>query len=389
MSTQIVVLGSGYAGTGSVLSLEEHLDGDAQITWVSDVDHHLVLHEAHRCIRDPSLRQKITFPAADIAGRQTEFLQARVEAVDQESQAVELESGEMLEYDYLVVGIGSQTAFFGIDGLEEHALTLKSLEDALSIHEAVKQAARQASRSAPARIVVGGAGLSGIQTAGEIAKFGEDNRAPLDITLVEGLDEIFPNNDGVVQRKLRRLLEDEDITIETGEFISAVDAESVYIGDDRELGYDVLIWTGGITGQEAAREVAVDQDDRSHRLEAASTFQTSDEAIFALGDAALIDQQGESRAPPTAQAAWQAAEVIGENIDRSIRGEPLKTWVHDDKGTLVSVGDRAVAHGVVGIKSVVNTFGGVPAEMLKKTVAARWINQVAGPAAAARAFPDM
>lgn len=134
MSTQIVVLGSGYAGTGSVLSLEEHLDADAQITWVSDVDHHLVLHEAHRCIRDPSLRQKITFPAADIAGRQTEFLQARVEAVDQESQAVELESGEMLEYDYLVVGIGSQTAFFGIDGLEEHALTLKSLEDALSIH---------------------------------------------------------------------------------------------------------------------------------------------------------------------------------------------------------------------------------------------------------------
>jgi len=77
------------------------------------------------------------------------------------------------------------------------------------------------------------------------------------------------------------------------------------------------------------------------------------------------------------------------NLARSVRGQPLETWQYEDKGTLISVGNDAVAHNVVGVGDVVETFGGLPAELLKKTVAARWINDVAGLGAAARAFPDM
>ena len=389
MTEDVVVLGSGYAGTGATLSLQDELNGEADITWVSDVDHHLVLHEAHRCIRDPSIQEKVTFPVESIADPGTRFVQGRVADVDPDERVVEMEDGSELSYDYLVVGIGSQTAFFGIDGLREHSLTLKSLDDALEIHEEVKATAREASRSDPAQVVVGGAGLSGIQSAGEIAKFRDKHRAPIDIHLVEGLDNIFPNNDPVVQAKLANLLEEAGINIMTGEFIGEVDEETVYIGDDTELEYDVLLWTGGITGQDAAAETGVEQDDRSHRLNAASTFQTSDDRIFALGDAALVEQADDELAPPTAQAAWQAAEVVGENVARTIRGQPLKEWFHDDKGTLISVGDDAVAHNIVGLRSVVETFGGPGAELLKKTVAARWISSVAGPVAAAKAFPDM
>jgi NADH dehydrogenase len=110
--------------------------------------------------------------------------------------------------------------------------------------------------------------------------------------------------------------------------------------------------------------------------------------VFALGDAALVEQD-EAVVPPTAQAAWQAAEVAGENVARAIRGQPMTEWTYEDKGTLISVGDEAVAHNVVGVRNAVETFGGPVAETLKKSVAARWINTVAGPVAAARAFPDM
>jgi NADH dehydrogenase len=335
------------------------------------------------------VQEKIAYPAENIKSPSTRFIQGRVENVDTDARVVELEDGSEVDYDYLVVGIGSQTAFFGIDGLQEHSYVLKSLQDALDIHEAVKEAAREASRSDPAQVVVGGAGLSGIQSAGEIAKFRDRHRAPIDIHLVEGLDSVFPNNDPVVQAKLEKLLREADVNILTGEFIGQVDDETVYIGEDTELDYDVLLWTGGITGQDAAASCAVEQDERSHRLNASSTFQTSDEYIFALGDAALVKQDADSVAPPTAQAAWQAAEVAGENVVRAIRGQPLKEWTHEDKGTLISVGDNAVAHDVVGLNNVVDTFGGPAAELLKKTVAARWINTVAGPAAAAKAFPDM
>jgi NADH dehydrogenase len=388
MTEDVVVLGSGYAGTGAVMSLEEELNGEADVTWISDVPHHLVLHESHRCIRDPSVQDKITFDCEDIAGSATRFVQGTVENVATDERTIELADGSTVDYDYLVVGFGSRTAFFGIDGLKEHSLTLKSLDDALEIHEEVKEAARQASRNDPAQVVVGGAGLSGIQSAGEIAEFRDRHRAPIDIHLVEGLDNVFPNNDPVVQAKLHNLLEDADVNIMTGEFIGEVDEETVYVGDDTELDYDVLLWTGGITGREPAANTELDQDERSHRIHAASDFQTDDERVFALGDAALVDQ-GENPAPPTAQAAWQAAEVVGENVARAIRGQPLEEWRYKDKGTLISVGDDAVAHNVIGFRAVSKTFGGPLAETLKKGVATRWINDVAGPIAAAKAWPDM
>jgi NADH dehydrogenase len=388
MTAQVVVLGSGYAGAGAIQSLEAQLDGEADITWVSDVDYHLVLHESHRCIRDPDIQEKVTIPIEEIKSPSTEFRQARVENVDTESRDVILEDGEEIAYDYLLVGVGSQTAFFGIEGLEEYAHTLKGLDDALGIHENIKTAARDATRTDPAQVVVGGAGLSGIQTAGEIAEFRDDHNAPLEIYLVEGLDEIFPGNDDSIQAALRKRLEARDVNIMTGEFIGEVDEETVYIGEETELDYDVLIWTGGITGQDAIRDMEVDKDERNFRLKAGQNFQTQDERVFAIGDTALIDQDGEDPAPPTAQAAWQAADIAGDNIARAIRNEPLKEWQYKDKGTVVSVGEDAVAHDVF-IVPFVSTFGGFPARNLKKAIAARWIKDLTGPGRAMSAWSDM
>ena len=387
MTDKVVVLGAGYAGAGAIKSLEDELHGDADITWVADVDYHLVLHESHRCIRDPSVQDKVAIPVHEIKQPTTDFVQDTVVGIDTDDRLVEVESGDDIEYDYLMVGLGSRTAFFGIDGLKEYAHTLKSLDDALGIHDAVQQAAREASQSDPAQVVVGGAGLSGIQTCGEIAEFRDNHRAPIDIHLVEGLDEIFPGNDPELQGALRSRLEKRDVNIMCGDFIGEVDADTVYIGDDDELDYDVLVWTGGITGRDCVRDVDLEKDERNHRLNAEADFQTTDERVFAIGDCALIDQPGDNPAPPTAQAAWTAAEVVGENIAREIRGQPLKTWTFKDKGTAISIGEQAIGHDVMGIP--ISTFGGFPAKVLKKGIAARWIADVAGVRRALKAWPDM
>ena len=396
MSTQVVVVGAGYAGAGAVKRLESELDDGIDLTWISEHEYHLVLHEVHRCIRDPSVESKVAIPVDDIKSASTEFVSGRVTDVDVDERVVELEDDE-IEYDYLLLGIGSSTAFFVIDGLQEQAHELKGLDDARAIHADVEAAAEEASRDDPAQVIVGGAGLSGIQTAGEIAEYRDEHRAPIDVTLVEGLDEVFPGNDPELQGALRRRLEDLNIEIITGEFISQADADAVYLGggaDDpgEELAYDILIWTGGITGHEEVHGVDVKQDDRSHRVNADADFQTSDERVFALGDAALVEQGEDAVAPPTAQAAWQAAEVAGENVARAVEGRPLKTWRHDDKGTVVSVGDDAVAHGVklpvIG-EFPMNVFGGPAARTLKKAIAARWIADVSSPRDALDAWESM
>ncbi len=388
MTEHVVVLGSGYAGAGAIRSLESALDDEATITWISDRDYHLVLHESHRCIRDPAVADAISIPVEDIKSPGTTFREGTVERVDTDDRVVELADGEPVDYDYLVVGLGTQTAFFGIDGLAEHAHTLKSREDAVAIHDAVTSAADAASPDDPATIVIGGAGLSGIQTAGEVSELRDEETLPVEIVLVEGLDEILPGHDPSLQDALRTRLEARDVEILTGEFVGEVDESTVHVGETTELDYDVLVWTGGITGREAMRHTEIDKDERTHRVPAGQDFQTGDERIFALGDAALVDQPGNDPAPPTAQAAWQAAEVIGDNVARSIRGQSMARWTYKDKGTVISVGESAVAHDIFFVP-VVDTFGGFPAKLFKKAIAARWIADVDGIGRALKAWPDM
>ena len=393
MSTQVVVVGSGYAGAGAVKAFEDEVgDGEAELTWVAEHDYHLVLHEVHRAIRNPAVADKITIPVDEIKSPESDFVQGRVVDVDTDERVVETDDGTTVDYDYLLLAVGSTTAFFGIDGLQARAHQLKGLDDAKAIHEDVRSAAAEATRSDPAEVIVGGAGLSGVQTAGEIAEYRDKHRAPIDITLVEGLDEVFPGNDPQIQGALRQRLEDADVEILTGDFISKADEDAVYLGGGEdeapdELGYDVLIWTGGITGQPEIADVDVEKDERSHRVHAGSDFATSDDRVFAIGDTALVEQGDDDVAPPTAQAAWQAAEVAGENLARAARGAPLQSWQHSDKGTVISVGEKAVAHDVVGMP--IKTFGGIPAKLLKKSIAVRWIAKVSSAGRGVNAFGDM
>ena len=90
------------------------------------------------------------------------------------------------------------------------------------------------------------------------------------------------------------------MTIMTGEFISSVGKAEVTVGSDdtaEAVPYDVLVWTGGITGRPAAETATVEKDERSHRFTVDATFQSSDPHVFAVGDAAIIEQGEGATAP--------------------------------------------------------------------------------------------
>ncbi|WP_336363300.1 NAD(P)/FAD-dependent oxidoreductase [Halalkalicoccus salilacus] len=383
MTAQVVVLGAGYAGAGAVQTLEDELE-DARITWISDTDYHLVLHESHRVIRNPGVQEHIKIPVEEIKSPSTRFIEGEVTDVDTDERVVSLDDGTNVEYDYVLVALGSSTAYYGIPGLDEHSLTLKSLDDALEIHRSVKEAAAEATREDPAQIAIGGAGLSGIQSAGEIAEFRDAHNAPIEISLIEALPEIMPGQDPELQGAVKKRLREKDIEILTDDPITEADEDAIHFDEGEPLEYDVFVWTGGITGREALEGANVEKE--HNRVVAESTFQTSDDRVFAIGDSAVIDQ-GEAPAPPTAQAAWQAAELVGENVARAIEGRPLKTWTYKDKGTLISIGDEAVANDIQGLP--INTFGWIGAETLKKMVAARWIADVSSPKRAKRAWKHL
>ncbi|PSP65595.1 NADH dehydrogenase FAD-containing subunit [Halobacteriales archaeon QH_8_64_26] len=406
MTVEIVVLGAGYGGAAAIDSLEGELgdNEDVSLTWISNEDYHFLLHESHRLIREASVREEITVPIEEIITEETNFVQGEVTDIDVDDRTIGLAADSSIEYDLLVVCLGSKTAFFGIDGLEEHALTLKSLEDAMAISERIRAAADDATEGEPAQVLVGGAGLTGIQTAGEIAAYRSEADAPIDVYLIERSETIFPGHDHEFQGAIRNKLEDHDVDIRTNTVISAVDDSTVELESGDEMDYDVLIWAGGITGQDALGLADLPKD--HNRVYTGATLETDDDRVFALGDTALMDQDEQesplseeaiweaivdpdvgNQAPPTAEAAMEAGEVLGENVARKLRGEELIHWTYTDKGTLVSVGDEAIAHGVLGVP--INTFSGPAARTLKKAISARWLAKISGPRRVLRAWSDM
>jgi NADH dehydrogenase len=385
MTTRVVVLGAGYAGTRVTTQLEDELvELDAELTWISREDYHFVLHESHRVISQPSSQDTIMIPISEIKSSKTTFIEGDVMEVHDDEHGVELADGSTVEYDYVVDCLGTKTDFHGVPGLTDHALTLKNLGDALAINAEVTEAAAR-EETDPAHVVIGGAGLSGIQAAGEIAKFRDIHHTSMEITLVEHSDAVFSGHDEECQNALRERLEARDIEILTDHLVSEADDGTVHFEDRGSIDYDVLLWTGGITGEDELNDPEIEETD--DRIEVESTLRCpDDERLFAVGDSALVDL-GDHAAPPTAQAAWQAADVAAQNVARVIRGQPLEQWSYSDKGTLVSVGEEAVAHGVPYVP--VSTFGGPAARLLKKAVGAWWIGTTSSWRRAARAWPTI
>jgi NADH dehydrogenase len=402
--THVVVLGAGYAGAGAISSLENELDDDDDLTWISREDYHLVLHEAHRVIRNPDMRDTITIPVDEIKSDDTRFIQDEITDIDVDDREIELDDGSTVEYDYAIICLGSQTAFYGIDGMSENALTLKSLGDALSINQQIMDAAGEATQTDPAQVVVGGAGLTGIQTAGEVAAFRDEHDASMDIHLVEMEDSIFPGHDPEFQGGIENQLTSHDVNVTTDALISEVDDSTVMFEESDPIDYDVLVWAGGITGQDALANADLNKD--HNRVHADSTLVSNNDRVFCLGDSSLIDQdeetetlseqviweaivdpEAESPPPPTAEAAMEAGEILGQNVARKLDGRDLIHWTYTNKGTLVSIGDAAVAHDVIGIP--INTFAGHPARIVKKAISARWIGEISSWKRAARAWPYM
>jgi len=363
----VAVLGAGYAGVALVRRLESRLPPEVDVTLVNESHEHVLVHEIHRAIRRPAVADAVSVPLSDLLDR-AELVVDRVVDVDAEAGRAELESGDAVEWDYGAVCLGSETAYYGIDGLREHGTPMKSLDDAAAVREGFLDLTSEGGR-----VIVGGAGLSGVQVAGELAALAREEGAavPEDVrvSLVEQLDEVAPNFPANFRRAVREQLVDRGVDVETGTTVERVTAGTLHT-DAGEFDYDRLVWTGGIAGDDALT---------GERPVVRADLRLTDRT-FALGDAArAVDANGEP-VPASASAAVREAGTAAENIGRLVDHERsaspdgfeprLTRYRFDVPGWLVSVGDGAVAQ----LGPTVLT--GAPARASKASVGAGYLTSV-------------
>jgi NADH dehydrogenase len=359
---RVVVLGAGYAGLTLARRLESRLPDAADIVVVDESTDHLVQHELHRVVRRPAVADAITVPLVDALSRAT-IRTARVEELDRQTRRVHLSDGT-LDYDYAAVCLGAETAFYDLPGVGDHAVPLKRLSHARRLREAFLDTC-----AADGRAVVGGAGLSGVQVAGELAALAAERDADVEVTVLERLDSVAPAFPEAFQSAVRDALDAAGVTVHTGARVTGATADAVEL-DDRTVPYDTFVWTGGIRGSDAmGGDRPVVRGDL--RLDAHT---------FAVGDAAkVVDADGEA-VPASAAAAIREAGVVATNLDRLVRAQldgdadgfdpRLEPYRFDVPGWIVSVGDDAVAK--VGPK----VLRGGPARAMKATVGAGHLSSV-------------
>jgi len=374
---RVAVFGAGYAGLTLARELESSLPEAVDLVVVDEDASHLVQHELHRVVRHPDLAEEIAVDLDEVLDRAT-VREATVTDVDTDAGVATLDEGGTgedgtaeLSYDVGAVCLGAETNYYDLGGVADHATPLKRLADAEAVRADFLGAAAEATAADPARVVVGGAGLSGVQVAGELAALARDEggRDAVEVVLLEQADSVAPNFPENFQRAVREELDARDVRVETGRTVASADDEAIAFDDGTAMDYDQFVWTGGIRGPDALRgERPVVRGDLRY-----------ENGTFVVGDAGrVVDTDGEA-VPASAQAAIReagvAADNIGRLVDHELSGEGgfeprLDGYRFDSLGWLVSIGDGAVAQ--VGP----TVLRGKSAKALKTTVGAGYLSSV-------------
>ena len=308
-----------------------------------------------------------------------------VKEIKPNDKKVVLESGNVLSYDALVVALGSETNYFGIPGLEENSLVLKSVADANRIREHVEarlDAYKKSGNKADATIVVGGGGLTGVELVGEFAdKLPEVCRSKgidfNDISLycVEAGPAVLPIFPKVLIERAVESLSKRGVTFITGVAITEATKTSVSLKDGNVIESSTIIWTGGVKGNPVVGSSGL-AEDRGRSTVTQTLQSTSHADVFLAGDCAVVFPEGGERPyPPTAQLAWQMGETVGYNLSVMVKGGVMDKFVPVFSGTLGSLG-RKDAVGTIGGNNT--QLKGLPATLMKEASNVRYLSHIQG-----------
>ncbi len=356
----VVIVGAGFGG----LAVCHGLAGAAarhglRITVIDQRNHHLfqpLLYQVGTAVLATS---EIAWPIRHLLRKRKEVttLLGVVSGIDKERATVQLEDGDEIGYDTLVLATGARHAYFGHDEWEAHAPGLKTLEDATSIRRRILLSLERAERETdPERrtalltfVVVGG-GPTGVELAGAIAELTHQNLRPdfrrIDtrtarVLLIEAGPRILPSFTPQLSSYALAALERLGVEVQVGSAVSECSANGVVYGG-RKVAADVVLWGAGVRASPAAAWLNAPADGAGRlRVDSDLTVPQHPE-IFVIGDTATIDAWGGKPVPGIAPAAKQQGLHVAQTIERRLRGDSdRRPFRYRHAGNLATIGKRS------------------------------------------------
>lgn len=385
MTKHIVILGAGYGGLLSALTVRKYLDSnEAYVTVVNQYPTHQIITELHRLAGGTISEQAVSMPLEKLfKGKDIDLKIAKVESFSVDNKEVKLSDGSTLTYDALVVSLGSKTGYFGIPGLEENSMVLKSVDDANNIFKHIEGRIREYANSkneADATILIGGGGLTGVELVGEIAdnmpkiakSYGVDPKE-LKIKLVEAGPKILPVLPDHLIERATASLEARGVEFLTGLPVTNVSGNEIDLKDGTKIIANTFVWTGGIQALPIVEESGL-ACDRGRATVNEFLQSTSHNDVFVVGDSAVaFPAEGGRPYAPTAQNAWQMGELVGYNLYAYLQEKTFESFAPINSGTLASLG-RKDAVATIGANNT--SLKGLPATLMKEASNVRYLSHI-------------
>ena len=377
---QIVIVGGGAGGLELATRLGDTLGrrGRAGVTLIDRARTHLwkpLLHEVAAGSMDPD--DHALDYLAQARWHHFRFQLGRMDGIDRARRVVSIaptldEDGRQLisrreiDYDTLVIAIGSRTNDFNTPGAAEHAISLDMPEQAALFHRRLINACIRAnSQTEPLRpeqlnVVIIGAGATGVELAAELHKttrelvaYGFDKIDPehdIRLNIIEAAPRILPVLPERLSEATEKLLAGLKVQVLTNERVIEINAHGVVTAAGKRVPAELTVWAAGIKAPDFLKDFGGLETNRINQLLVNQTLETTrDPNVFALGDCACCPWPGhQGCVPPRAQAAHQQASHLAKMLQRRLAGQPLKSYTYRDFGSLVSLGEYSTVGTLMG-----------------------------------------
>lgn len=375
---RVVIVGGGYGGLKAAhwLANKKHI----HVTLIDKHKYHYLQTDAYDFIANKSDISDITLSLESFLlglGENLDFVNDEVLCFNAE-QSLVFAKNVTIAYDYLIIATGALTNFPSkIIGIKEFSNGVKSLFRALEFKQKFENTIFEFLKSSfldeqkKFNIIIGGAGLSGIEIAAEMAfiveqyckAIGIKNNDAVTITLVEGSATVLPGIHTNIVNIAQNRLDELGVIVKTNSFIAEVTQENVILANGDIINYDFMIFTGGIKARPIESDLSVNLN-YSNQYVVDEYFRiSSKENIFAIGDVAEIKVRG-NIVPSTAQSAEQAGIFCAKNILQHIAGQKLKKYEPKIYGMFVALGGK-FGVGVLLNRAIIK---GYKAYLLKKFI---------------------
>jgi NADH dehydrogenase len=351
-TTKICILGGGFGGLYTALRL-------SQLPWETTPKPEIILVDhSDRFLFSPFLYEILTgeLQTWEIAppyqellqGTGVRFHQATVSEINTDKQQVQLQDGQKIAYDRLVLALGGETPLDLVPGAVNHAYPFRTITDAYHLEERLR--ILEASNPEKIRVAIVGAGYSGVELACKLAdRIGEKGR----FRLIEISDQILRTSPEFNREAAKKALEQRGVFIDLETKVLSIGENTIsleYKNQVDEIPVDLVIWTVGTRVSPVVKNLPLKQNQRG-QITTTTTLQVLEHPeIFALGDLADTKDAEGKQVPATAQVAFQQADYTAWNIWASLTNRPLLPFHYQQLGEMMALGiDNATLTGL-GVK---------------------------------------